>query len=518
MKTNFALKAVALALAGAGLAYGGYWAGTHQGTPQPMASGRAAPAAVGDNIDPKTGRKVLYWHDPMVPTQKFDKPGKSPFMDMQLVPVYADEAGAEGGVKVSPTLQQSLGIRFAAVRREETRESFDLVGTTQFDESISEVVQSRVTGYIDRLYARAPMQRIKRGEPIALLFVPDWIGPQEEYLALKRAGNDTLAAAARQRMQALSIPAGLIAQAERTGQAQNHLTLMSPVNGVITELAVREGAMVSPGVTIAKVAGLNKVWLVAEIPEALASSARAGMTVEATASGDASRKYTGKVREILPGVSTTTRTLQARLELDNKDGSLTPGMLMRVRIGAEKPVSRLLVPTEAVITTGKRSVVLVAGENNSMQPVTVTTGRDTGDDTEILSGLSEGQKVVASGQFLIDSEASLKAVLPKFADAADAQQARAPTGPSATEPTSTSMAPVYHGVGKVVNVSPESITFSHKPIPELKWPAMTMDFGKPRPEAYAGIKVGQDVEFSFKEGKDGAYLLESVVPSVGSKK
>jgi Cu(I)/Ag(I) efflux system membrane fusion protein len=178
----------------------------------------------------------------------------------------------------------------------------------------------------------------------------------------------------------------------------------------------------------------------------------------------------------------------------------------------------LLVPTEAVITTGKRSVVLVAGENNSMQPVTVTTGRDTGDDTEILSGLSEGQKVVASGQFLIDSEASLKAVLPKFADAADAQQARAPTGPSATEPTSTSMAPVYHGVGKVVNVSPESITFSHKPIPELKWPAMTMDFGKPRPEAYAGIKVGQDVEFSFKEGKDGAYLLESVVPSVGSKK
>lgn len=519
MKTNFALKAVALAMAGAGLAYGGYWAGMHKSAPQSMTSGMAAPAtAAGDKIDPKTNRKVLYWHDPMVPAQKFDKPGKSPFMDMQLVPVYADETGTEGAVKVSPTLQQNLGIRFATVRREEIRESFDLVGTTQFDESISEVVQSRVTGYIDRLYARAPMQRIKRGEPIASLFVPEWIGPQEEYLALKRSGNDTLAAAARQRMQALSIPPGLIAQAERTGQAQNHLTLTSPVNGVITELAVREGAMVSPGITIAKVAGLNKVWLVAEVPEALASSARAGMTVEATASSDANRKYTGKVREILPGVSTTTRTLQARLELDNKDGSLTPGMLMRVRIGAEKPVSRLLVPTEAVITTGKRSVVLVAGENNSMQPVTVTTGRDTGDDTEILSGLSEGQKVVASGQFLIDSEASLRAVLPKFADAAQAQQARAPTGPSATEPTSTSMAPVYHGVGKVEKVSPESLTFSHKPIPELKWPAMTMDFGKPRPDAYADIKVGQDVEFSFKEGKDSAYVLESVVPASGSKK
>lgn len=517
MKSNFALKAVALALAAAGLAYGGYWAGSHQSMSAGTSSTPATSISADDKVAPKTGRKVLYWHDPMVPGQKFDKPGKSPFMDMQLVPVYADEAGTEGGVKVSPTLQQNLGVRFATVRRAETRESFDLVGTTQFDESVSEVVQTRVTGYIDRLYARAPMQRIKRGEPIASLFVPDWIGPQEEYLALKRSGNDALAAAARQRMQALSIPAGLVAQAERTGQAQNHLTLTSPVNGVITELAVRDGAMVSPGMTIAKVAGLNKVWLVAEIPEALTNSVQAGMSVEATASGDANRKYTGKVREILPGVSTSTRTVQARLELDNRDGSLTPGLLMRVHLGADKPVSRLLVPTEAVISTGKRSVVLVAGENNSMQPVTVTTGRDTGDDTEILSGLEEGQKVVASGQFLIDSEASLKAILPKFADAAQAQQAQAPTGPSAKEPTSTSMAPVYRGVGKVEKVSPESLTFSHKPIPELKWPAMTMGFGKPRPDAFADIKVGQDVEFSFKEGKDGDYLLESVVPAGGKK-
>jgi Cu(I)/Ag(I) efflux system membrane fusion protein len=507
MKSNIAMKVLVLALAGVGLAYGGYRAGTQQS----MSQLATAPAAA-NKTDQKTGRKVLYWHDPMVPGQKFDKPGKSPFMDMQLVPIYADEGSDEGGVRVSPTLQQNLGIRFATVRRADTKESLEVVGTTQFDESISEVVQSRVTGYIDRLYARAPMQRIKRGEPVASLFTPEWIGPQEEYLALKRSGNEALAAAARQRMQALSIPAGLIAQAERTGKAQTHLTLTSPVNGVITELAVREGAMVSPGMTVAKVAGLNKVWLLAEIPEAMASSARTGMSVEAAPSSDPNRKYTGRVREILPGVSTTTRTVQARLELDNKDGSLTPGMLMRVHLGADKPVSRLLVPTEAVITTGKRSVVLVAGENNSMQPVTVTTGRDIGDDTEVLSGLAEGQKVVASGQFLIDSEASLKAVLPKFAEAAQAQ-----ARPGA-EPASTSTAPVYHGVGKVEKVSPESITFSHKAIPELKWPAMSMGFAKPRPDAFSDTKAGQDVEFSFKEGKDGDYLLETVTPADGSKK
>jgi Cu(I)/Ag(I) efflux system membrane fusion protein len=513
MTSNRALKAIALLVAGAGLAYGGYRAGTHHGMPAAMPG---TDAASGEGNDPKSGRRVLYWHDPMVPGQKFDKPGKSPFMDMQLVPVYAGEDGAEGGVRISPAMQQNLGIRFATVRREQTRETFDLIGTTQFDESMSELVQSRVTGYIDRLYARAPMQRIKRGEPIALLFVPDWIAPQEEYLALKRSGNEALAAAARQRMQALSIPAGLVAQAERSGQAQKSMTLASPVDGVVTELAVRDGAMVTPGMTIAKVAGLARVWLVAELPEASAGSARPGMTVDAAPSGNPTRTYRGKVREILPGVNASTRTVQARLELDNRDGSLTPGMLMRVRIGAEQPVSRLLVRTEAVIRTGQRTVVLVAAGNGDMQPVMVTTGRDTGDDTEILSGLQEGQKVVASGQFLIDSEASLKSVLPRFAQAAQAQ-VQAQSGPSAAEPTSPSLSPVYRGVGKVEKASPQSLTLSHRPIPELKWPAMTMDFGKPSASDFADIEVGQEVEFSFKESKDG-YVLLTVVPAARGRK
>lgn len=511
MKNNIALKALVLTLAGAGLTFGGYWVGsTHQ---QDKGSAPVSQqAAEGDNTDPKTGRKVLYWHDPMVPGQKFDKPGKSPFMDMELVPVYADEAGSDGGIQVSPTLQQNLGIRYATVRREDTRDAFEFVGTTQFDESVAEVVQSRVTGYIERLHARAPMQPIKRGEPVATLFVPDWIAPQEEYLALKRSGNDALASAARDRMRALSVPENLVAQLERTGKVQRNLTLVSPVSGVVTELPVRDGAMVSPGMTVVKVAALSKVWLVAEIPEGQANAVRPGMKVEASFAGNRDRKYFGQVREILPGVSATTRTVQARLELDNRDGSLTPGMLMRVRVVAEKAVPRLVVPTEAVITSGKRSVVLVASETDSIQPVVVTTGRDMGDNTEILHGLTEGQKVVASGQFLIDSEARLKSVLPKFAGQAQEQ------GPASAQPLPGAAGKAYKGVGTVEKVSPESITFSHKPIPELKWPAMTMDFTKPRPDAFGDIKVGQDAEFSFKEGNDGSYVLESVKSAGGGQK
>jgi membrane fusion protein, copper/silver efflux system len=495
------MKAGALILAGAGVALGGYWAGSRSAGEHALATA-AAPVAGGDKIDPKTGRKVLYWHDPMTPGQKFDKPGKSPFMDMPLAPVYADEGAAGSGVKVNPALQQNLGIRFATVRREEVRDVFEMVGATQYDESAAEVVQSRVTGYIDRLHARAPRQRVKRGEPIASLFVPDWIAPQEEYLALKRSGNNELVAAARQRMKALSIPAGLISQADRTGRAQNHLTLVSPVSGVVTELAVRDGAMVSPGMTIAKVAGLEKVWLVAEVPELLANAVRPGMMVEARFAGDANRKYTGKVREILPGVSTSTRTVQARLELQNKDGSLTPGMLMRVSLRTEKPAARLLVPTEAVITTGKRSIVLVAGDNNTMQPVEVRTGRDIGADTEILAGLNEGQKVVASGQFLIDSEANLKSILPKFA-AGQGKQSGQPAAAASS---------VYRATGRVEQATPEAITISHSAVPALKWGAMTMTFNKPRPGAFPDITAGQDIEFSFREA-DGDYVLEQVGPA-----
>jgi Cu(I)/Ag(I) efflux system membrane fusion protein len=416
------MRAIAVVFAGFALLGAGYMAGRHRsadkapGVTAMAAAGGEAGDSAADKLDPKTGRKVLYWHDPMVPNQHFDKPGKSPFMNMQLEPVFAEEAGSSG-IKVDAGLQQSLGIRYATVRRQEAAESFDAVGTTQFDESMSDVVQSRVTGYIDHLYANAPMQRVAEGAPIASLFVPDWLAPQEEYLALRNGRmdlSDGMLEAARARMRALSIPDGLIASLDRTGKAQTHVTLFARQTGVVTELNVRDGAMVSPGQTLAKVAGLSKLWLIVEIPESLALQVQPGMKVDATFAGDASQHFTGHLREILPGINTSSRTLQARLEIDNEGLKLTPGMLVRARISGARPVSRLLVPAEAVITTGKRSIVIVKNDDGRLQPVEVTLGNDSGDDTEVKSGLREGQQVVASGQFLIDSEASLKSVLPRM--------------------------------------------------------------------------------------------------------
>jgi Cu(I)/Ag(I) efflux system membrane fusion protein len=487
----------------------GYVAGTWRASTT-GSTALAATSATGEKTDPKTGRKVLYWHDPMVPNQHFDKPGKSPFMDMQLEPVYADEGGSNG-IKIDPGLQQNLGIRYAAVRRQETTEGFDAVGTTQFDESKAVVVQSRVTGYIDHLYTSAPMQRVTKGAPIASLFVPDWLAPQEEYLALKRGGmDDGMLAASRARMRAMSIPDGVIASLDRTGKAQAHITLFAPETGVLTELNVRDGAMVSPGQTLAKVSGLNRLWLVVEVPEALALQVQPGMSVDAVFAGDPDQHFTGHIREILPGISTSSRTLQARLEIDNADFRLTPGMLMRARVGAAKKVSRLLVPSEAVITTGKRSVVIVRNSDGRLQPVSVTVGNDAGDDTEVSSGLTEGQQVVASGQFLIDSEASLKSVLPKL-------EATAPTGESAPAPAPAAAPPqTYDTTGKVEQVTAGDITFSHQPIPALGWGAMTMAFGKPSPTAFPDVKPGQTVHFVFRQSGDG-YQLTKVEPVGGAK-
>ena len=399
-----------LAIVGVALLVGGFYAGRHTGSTSPGFVASSMPASgVGSN-----GRQVLYWHDPMVPGQRFDKPGKSPFMDMQLVPVYADEA-ASTGVQVSPAVQQNLGLRTAVVRRVDVASSFDAVGTVQFDERLSTVVQTRVAGYVEQLAVRAPMERVHKGQLLATVFAPDWLAPQNELLALKRAGvSEDLLAAARQRMRAMSIPESLIRKSEETGTAQARFTLGAPDSGVIAELGVREGAAVTPGMTLFRIAGLEKVWAVAEVPEAQAARLAKGQKVKATLEADPAQAFEGELAELLPQVSSTTRTLQARFEVDNKAGRLTPGMLLRLQVAGPSS-SRLVVPAEAVIRTGTRTVVIVRQDSGGFEPRNVRLGADLGDTVEVAQGLAEGEQVVASGQFLIDSEAGLRSVIGSLA-------------------------------------------------------------------------------------------------------
>jgi Cu(I)/Ag(I) efflux system membrane fusion protein len=199
----------------------------------------------------KTGRKVLYWHDPMVPGQKFDKPGKSPFMDMELVPVYADEGQAQGGVVVSPGVRQNLGMRIAEVRKGTLASTLDVVGNVAFNERDLVQLQARSSGYVEKLFVRAPLDPVRKGQPLLQLYVPDWVAAQEEYLAIKRmpAGADTagLLDAARQRMRLAGMTDAQVAQVSARSQGSPRITVTAPADGVVSELSVREGMTVTPG-------------------------------------------------------------------------------------------------------------------------------------------------------------------------------------------------------------------------------------------------------------------------------
>jgi len=396
--------AVAVAAAvtiGAGAFYlGRTTAGRHDAS---AASAPSAAASAGE-------RKVLYWQDPMVPGQRFDKPGKSPFMDMQLQPVYADEAG-DSGVKISPRVQQNLGIRTAVVKKADVSTSFEAVGTVQFDERLNVAVQTRTSGYLERLDVRAPMERVTQGQALGTVFAPEWLGPLNEIVALKRAGASAeLLAAARERTRAMSIPGELVRQAEEGGTPQARYTLVAPAAGVVAELGVREGVAVSPGMTLFRIAGLERVWAVAEVPEAQAVRLARGQKVTAALQADPAQTFTGTLQEILPQVNAATRTLQARFGVDNKAGKLVPGMLLRLQV-AGASTSRLVVPAEAIIRTGTRAVAIVRKDSGAFEPREVKLGADLGDQLEVVSGLAEGDQVVASGQFLVDSEARLRSVL-----------------------------------------------------------------------------------------------------------
>jgi Cu(I)/Ag(I) efflux system membrane fusion protein len=305
----------------------------------------------------------------------------------------------------------------------------------------------------------------------------------------------------------MSIPSELLRQAEEGGPPQARYTLVAPAAGVVAELGVREGVAVSPGLTLFRIAGLEKVWAVAEVPEAQAVRLKRGQTVRASLQADPSQTFTGVMQEILPQVSSTTRTLQARFDVANKGGKLMPGMLLRLQL-AGPTSSRLVVPSESVIRTGLRAVAIVRKVNGSFEPRDVKLGVDLGDTLEVVEGLKEGDQVVASGQFLVDSEARLRSVLGSMAAA---QPASTPASAPAAAPAT------YISQGKVEGVGADSITISHGPIPELKWPGMTMGFGKVDPKAFSDVKPGDTVHFEFKKGGPMDYELVSVHRLGGAK-
>lgn len=450
-------------------------------------------------VSQKQDAKVLYWYDPMKPEHHFDKPGKSPFMDMQLVPKYADENAAmtdesHPTVKIDPSLQQNLAIRYGTVEQAVMGNTLLTNGILQANERQTAILQTRASGFVQRVYGHAVGDMVRQGSPIADISIPEWTGEQTEFLAVLRTGDRSLIQASRQRLQLLGIPQNVIHQVERTRRVQSNITLSAPVSGFIDSLEVRNGMALAMGQTLATIKGINPIWLEAAVPEKQIAGIKRGMSVEANFAAF-SQKVTGKVIDILPTLDTTSRTIKVRIELPNPSGQLKPGMFASVNI-INNPQSSLVVPEQAVIRTGTRNVVIVAHEQGRFEPVVVQLGQSDGNKIAVLQGLKAGQRVVISGQFLIDSEANLQGVLDKL-------NTRQPIASSQTIKRST-----YQGLGKVEKVTNQDITISHQAIPELGWGAMTMSFKQPV-QPFTRIQQGDQVNFSFTKVGD-AYVISDI--------
>ncbi|MBU6993810.1 efflux RND transporter periplasmic adaptor subunit [Ferrovum myxofaciens] len=361
-----------------------------------------------------SGHSVLYWYDPMKPDQHFHKPGKSPFMDMDLVPMYGGENMMDSGVHIDSRLTQNTGVRLATVEKGRLARGLEVVGILAFNDRLVTVVQARTGGLVERVYARAPNDVIPAGAALADLRVPEWYGAQMEYLSLRQSGDPGLMGAARTRLLQLGMSESLVAQIEKSGSPQAVVTITAPQGGVLLELDLRAGMTILPGQTLARINGLNSVWLDAEVPEAQAAGLAVNQPVSATFTTWPGRVFIGQIRALLPALEQGTRTLQVRTEWSNLEGRLRPGMYAQVHLQKALGPDRLLIPSEAIIATGQRSVVIVAEEGGHFRPAEVTVGHEDGDRTEIFAGLQPGEQIVVSGQFLIDSEASLKGVLARM--------------------------------------------------------------------------------------------------------
>ncbi len=482
---------VALALALAAL---GYLAWSGRGEAGPGAGkGEMANGVVQDG----SGKTIAYWFDPMVPAERYNTPGKSS-MGMELQPKYADETGT-AGVRVSPEVQQNLGVRTTRVVFANLNASVAAVGKVETDERRIFEVQTLTPGFVEQLTVRAVGEPVGGGKLIATVYSPELYGAQLEYAALRKIGASAitpgLRQAARERLRLLGLPAAAILRLDRGGAPQRTYGVFARQSGIVTAIGARPGARVEPGQSIATLADLSQVWVIAEVPEASLGQIRVGHPVDIAFPAYPGDIRRGTIDYIFPTLEPEARTVRVRATLANPGGRLKIGMFANLKIGS--PASGgLVVPTEAIISTGTRNVVIVQ-RNQGFVPVGVELGRSFGEQTEVRTGLSLNEIVVVSGQFLIDSEASLTGVVERLSRG---QQA-----------TGQEQSIQGRGIVKSIDLAAGRIVLAHEPVHD--WPAMTMPFAVRDRTLLRGRKVGERIMFEFQRPQPGQPpVIERIAP------
>ncbi len=376
------------------------------------------------DVEPESGRasgtagerEVLYWVAPMDPAYRRDEPGKSP-MGMDLVPVYADEAGPR--VTINPAVEQNLGLRTARVERDTIWKYISTVGLVTFDEDAISHVHPRADGWIEKIHVRAVGDKVKKGDVLFEYYSPELVQAQEEYLVAKRSSSrdlvgsskGSLLQSARTRLELLEIPSWVIRNLDRKDKVQRVIPVLAPRAGYVTRLDVRDGMYITPSLDSYTIADLSQVWVRVDVFEHQFEWVSTGRPAEMRVAAIPARVWEGKVDYIYPELTESTRTLNVRLRFENPEDVLKPNMFADVVIYGGPKEDVLVVPREALIRGARDTHVIRRLADGGFEPVQVATGIRSGEQVEILGGINEGDEIVISGQFLIDSESNLRASL-----------------------------------------------------------------------------------------------------------
>ncbi|MBK7251498.1 MAG: efflux RND transporter periplasmic adaptor subunit [Gammaproteobacteria bacterium] len=499
-----AVRSTTIALAVVLAAGAGYWAARsrHTATSVEHAGHDPAIAPAGTGTGGKRG--ILYYRNPMgfdtSPVPKKDA------MGMDYIPVYADEKADDGEVvAVSAARVQTMGVRIAEVELRTVDAAIRASGRIAIDERNQAVIAPRFEGWIERLHVQAVGDRVEKGQPLFTTYSPELQSTGEELrvaerLASQSAASDPLASeSARRLADATRIR---LRNLEVAGQVGARQVLHAPLSGVVLEKEAVQGRRFMPGDVLFRIADLSKVWIIADIHEADLAHVHAGQGAQITLDAFPGRSFNGRIGYLYPTLNADTRTTPARIELDNPEGLLRPGMFASITLAVGDVTPKTVVPTSAIIDDGRHQIVLRALGDGRFKPRPVTLGQRGRDVVEVLQGVSPGDRVVVSANFLIDSESQLRAALADMID---------PTAESHAYGSNTHS---YEAEGTLVAVDLQAgrVTLTHDGVPALQWPAMSTDFKFSDPDLVKNIGTGTAVRFAFRAGKPGEYIVTRIEP------
>lgn len=484
---RFALIILALGLA----AVGGYFAGTNRHVMEEGVTGTSSQETMGQQK-----REPIYWVAPMDPNYRRDKPGKSP-MGMDLVPVYADEISDGQGVSISASLENSLGVRTETAQVRPLWRRVEATGYVSLDETRISHIHMRTQGWVERLLVSAEGERVRQGDLLFELYSPELVNAQKEYLQALRRNDDRLLKGAGEKLLALGMIRSEIDTLRAQGEVSQNIKVVAPRDGIVTQLMVREGMFVQPNTTAMSLADLSSVWLLAEVFESQADWVAEDQAAEAWLDYAPGSVFAGEVDYVYPVLDPQTRTLKVRLRFDNPGEKLKPNMYAKVSIFGRLRPRALSIPREALIRGPVRDRVVVAHGDGRFTVHEVLSGMESGDWVEIIAGIGEGDEIVTSAQFLIDSEASLAGSIVRLGE---------------VEPTPGDEAPVTaFGSGWIeeIKVTEGRMRVSHGPIDALGWPAMNMELEVDPHVNLASFEVGQDIRFQLRQATSGRFVISA---------